>query len=194
MASPEYDYRNLLGGGHGASLLNGGFLTATPVRHKVFVSYHHGGDQAYYDAFSTTFHDGYDAIYDNSLERKVDSDNALYVMQRIRDTCITGTSCTIVLVGANTYKRKYVDWEIYATLDKGHGLIGVRLPSAPIVQGFVIVPDRLNDNIQSGYASWLTWAELTASASALQQHVSAAKSRSALSLTNTRARMTRNSA
>ena len=44
-----------------------------PVRRKVFVSYHHGGDQAYYDAFSSTFHDQYDAITDNSLEREIDS-------------------------------------------------------------------------------------------------------------------------
>src|SRR5689334_858513 len=97
------------------------FGVPQPVKHKVFVSYHHGGDQAYYDAFSKAFHDTYDVIYDKSLERQVDSDNVDYVIQRIRDNYITGTSCTIVLVGKQTCGRKYVDWEIKATLDKEHG-------------------------------------------------------------------------
>lgn len=189
--NPEFDYRHGLGGNR-LSLINNYFAPA-PVKHRVFVSYHHAGDQAYYDAFSNTFHDTYDAIYDKSLERAVDSDNALYVMQRIRDTCITGTSCTIVLVGAQTHKRKYVDWEISATLTREHGLIGVRLPSAPLVNGFVIVPDRLHDNIQSGFASWITWEQITASATALQQHIAAAKVRSSSLIVNSRARMTRNS-
>ena len=31
-----------------------GLRVQAPVKHKVFVSYHHGGDQAYYDAFLST--------------------------------------------------------------------------------------------------------------------------------------------
>src|SRR5262249_26726190 len=89
-----------------------------PLKHKIFVSYHHGGDQAYYNAFSKAFHDSYDVIYDNSLERQVDSDNVDYVRRRIQENYITGTSCTIVLVGKETWGRKYVDWEIEATLDR----------------------------------------------------------------------------
>ena len=38
-------------------------------RARIFVSYHHNGDQAYYDAFSKVFCDSYDLAYDNSLER-----------------------------------------------------------------------------------------------------------------------------
>jgi len=49
-------------------------------------------------------------------------------MRGIRENFITGTSCTIVLCGAQTHLRKYVHWEIKATLDKEHGLIGVNLP------------------------------------------------------------------
>lgn len=70
-----------------------------PIRRKVFVSYHHGGDQAYYDEFSRFFHDQYEAIRDNSLERLIQSDDTEYVMRQIREQYITGTSCTIVLIG-----------------------------------------------------------------------------------------------
>ena len=93
------------------------------TRRKVFVSYHHGRDQAYYDEFSRFFHDQFETVFDNSLERRIDSDGVRYVIQRIRDKHITGTSCTVLLIGAESYQRKYVDWEIKATLDKGHGCL-----------------------------------------------------------------------
>ncbi len=143
------------------SLLSRGGLV-TPVRRKVFVSYHHSGDQCYYDEFSSFFHDQYEAVFDSSLDRVIDSDNVDYVMQRIRDTYITGTSCTVVLIGGQTHERKYVDWEIKATLDKKHGLIGIVLPShKKTIDGKVIVPDRFYDNVTSGYASWEYWGNLT---------------------------------
>lgn len=82
-----------------------------PTRRKVFVSYHHGGDQAYYDEFSRFFHDQYEAIRDNSLERLIQSDDTEYVMRKIREQYITGTSCTVVLIGAQSHERKYLDWE-----------------------------------------------------------------------------------
>ena len=50
------------------------------VRREVFVSYHHRGDQTYYDEFSRAFHDTLKIITDNSLERQIDSLN-----QRLRE-------------------------------------------------------------------------------------------------------------
>jgi hypothetical protein len=133
-----------------------------PPRRKVFVSYHHGVDQAYYNEFSRFFHDQFEAVFDNSLERRIDSENVDYVMQRIRDNHVTGTSCTIVLIGAQSHLRKYVDWEIKATLAKQHGLIGIALPAHALSQyGKVLVPDRYADNYNSGYAVWTHWNGLT---------------------------------
>jgi hypothetical protein len=173
--------------------LGNGFGIPQPTRPRIFTSYHHGGDQNYYDAFSRTFHDSYEAIYDNSLERTIDSDNVDYVMRRIRENYITGTSCTIVLVGARTWGRKYVDWEIKATLDKEHGLIGVRLPTAPLSpDGKIIVPDRLHDNIQTGYASWVTWQDIASSVDRLRAYVAAATSRDRSLIANTRDMRLRN--
>jgi len=171
----------------------GGLRIPSPVKHKVFISYHHRGDQAYYDAFSQAFHATYDVIYDNSLEREVDSDDVQYVMRRIRENYIVGSSCTIVLVGRDTWGRKYVDWEIKATLEKEHGLIGVRLPTAPVsADNKVTVPARLHDNIQSGFALWLSWAQITAGPAQLQQHIAEAKARRPNLITNNRDRRLRN--
>jgi antiphage defense system Thoeris ThsB-like protein len=165
-----------------------GLFTPPPVRHKIFVSYHHGGDQPYYDVFSRTFHDTYEAIYDNSLERRVQSDDADYVRRRICEDFITGSSCTIVLVGRNTWGRKFVDWEIRATLDKCHGLIAVQLPTAPLFpDGSVRVPDRLLDNIQSGYCVWVDWNRIASHAAGLGDLVALAKGRSGNLIRNDRA-------
>lgn len=164
------------------------------VKRKIFVSYHHHGDQLYYDIFSRTFHDTYDVISDNSVERKFDSDDVRYVMRRIREDHISGSSCTIVLVGQQTWGRKYVDWEIDATLEKQHGLIGVRLPSAPInSSNQVTVPDRLHHNIATGYAVWVTWDQVTSHPSNLLSFIEIANSKQKTLINNSAPRRERNS-
>jgi hypothetical protein len=39
-------------------------MSTQTVKHRIFISYHHGGDQLYYDPFSNAFHDTYDVIYE----------------------------------------------------------------------------------------------------------------------------------
>lgn len=127
---------------------------------KVFVSYHHERDQLYYDWFTRTFDDGYDIITDTSIERRIDSDDSDYQQQVIREQHITGSSITIVLCGAETGKRRWIDWEIHMTLNKQHALLGIALPTAvKDHQGNIIVPDRLYTNYTSGYAHWIHWTE-----------------------------------
>jgi hypothetical protein len=168
-------------------------LPKITLRPRMFVSYQHSSDQYYYNEFSRVFHDGYESIFDNSLEREIDSDDCEYVIQRIRDEFITGTSCTILLVGPTSYQRKYLDWEIKATLDKEHGLIGVQLPHVPIaINGQVTVPTRLAENIRSGYAAWLHWNNLVASPQALSQIIAFACSRPKERIVNRHEIMKRN--
>lgn len=162
-----------------------------PIRRKIFVSYHHGGDQPYYDEFSRFFHDKFEAVFDNSLARRIDSENVDYVMQRIRDNHLTGVSCTVVLIGAQTHERKYVDWEIKATLAKQHGLVGVVLPTqARNSSGQIVVPGRFHDNVNTGYALLRHWNELTVQA--LSQALEEAIAKPKLLIDNSRAMRQRN--
>jgi hypothetical protein len=171
-----------------AELLQG---LSPPPRPRTFISYHHAGDQWYYDTFSKFFHDKYEAITDGSLERAINSDDDDYTRWRIRSENIKGTSVTIVLCGSQTPWRKHVDWEIKATLDMEHGLVGIRLPTAQLDStGHVIVPDRLADNCFSGYAVWGTWE--TATISNLQAWIAVAKGRPAATINNSRAMRQRN--
>jgi hypothetical protein len=160
-------------------------------KRKIFVSYHHRGDQTYYDAFVKAFADSYEVFSDNSLERAYESDDVDYVRWQIRQNDITGSSCTIVLCGAKTQGRKYVDWEIKATLDKQHGLIGIGLPTAQrTATGTLLVPDRFADDYASGHAQWLLWEHL--SAAKLKETIEAAVGASARLIRNDRAMRQRN--
>lgn len=165
----------------------------SPIRRKVFISFHHGNDQGWFERFRNTFGTGYEVFYDNSLDGHVRSDDAEYVDRKIREDYIVGSSITIVLCGAETWKRKYVDWEIYATLYHKHALLGIALPTASRnVQSQIVVPDRLHVNIKSGYAQWLpTWPP---DATALKTVIEAAIAKSAqtLRIDNSAAKMQRN--
>jgi hypothetical protein len=79
-----------------------------------------------------------------------------------------------------------VDWEIDATLQRQHGLIGVRLPSA------YLNPARLHDNIITGFALSLTWEYVISNPTQLPQFVALANSRSPTLIANTRTRLLRN--
>jgi hypothetical protein len=50
-------------------------------KRSIFVSYHHGGDRPFYNAFSTLLADIYDFIEDLSDAGIIDSDDAEYVIQ-----------------------------------------------------------------------------------------------------------------
>jgi len=131
-----------------------------PVKRKVFVSYHHRRDQAWFDRFTGLFSDAYDIFHDQSLDGRIRSDDPEYVDRRIREDYIVGSSVSIVLCGAETWKRKYVDWEICSTLNCQHALLGIALPTATRNdQGQTIVPARLHCNIQTAYACWIQWTE-----------------------------------
>lgn len=163
------------------------------IRRKVFVSYHHGGDQSYYDRFSSDFHDGFETITDNSLERKIDSSNPDYILRRIREQNLAGSSCTIVLCGVETPRRKYVDWEIHASLEQQMGLLAVLLPTLQIYpNGGTDKPPRLQDNIDSGYAEVVWWHSIAGNSEALTSAIERANAKSKRLIVNTRSRMVRN--
>lgn len=168
------------------------FGIAPNIRRSVFVSYHHGGDQAFYDNLSALTDDRLQLIRDNSLERRIDSADNTYILRRIREYHLHGSSCTVVLCGANTWRRKWVDWEIHASLDQQMSLVGVWLPTLPLEGTGTRKPARLQDNIDRGYAQWLSWSDIRTSATALVDAIERANAAPKRLLLNSRERMGRN--
>lgn len=142
-------------------------------RHKVFISYHHENDQCHRNRFEQLFSDRFDIMVSKSVQiGDIDpNNNAEYVRQKIRDGYIADATVIIVLIGEETWQRKYVDWEIYSGLrdtknNPRCGLLGIFLPTHPDhgAEGFTpsTIPPRLYDNNfnrDQRYADLYDWTE-----------------------------------
>lgn len=58
-----------------------------------------------------------------------DSSNPTYIRSKIREE-MHGTSATVVLIGNKTAQSDWVDFEIGESLQRGNGVIGIRLKGA----------------------------------------------------------------
>jgi len=125
------------------------------ARHKVFISYHHD-DQDELDEFIETFDHERRVFISRGLGMSmeqdiIDSTDTDYVMHRIRELYLKDSTVTIVLIGKCTWARRYVDWEIQASLRHGvtitpNGLLGIKLPSYD--KKYSGYPPRLNKNLK----------------------------------------------
>jgi hypothetical protein len=134
-------------------------------RRKCFISYHHA-DEAYVKLFVDTFDHGSNLFIVRRLGEMptdvVNSNNTDYVMSRIRKDYIADSTVTILLAGPTTWSRRYVDWELQASLRQGlslpNGLLGIKLP------GFTKFPERFSANLTNygdtpnqNFASHIPW-------------------------------------
>ena len=140
-------------------------------RHRVFVSYYHDEDQADRDHFESLFSGINDIMVSESVEiGDIDDTNLSSdrIFQIIREDYLSNSTVTVVLIGAHTWQRKFVDWEIGASIrhtksNPRSGLLGILLPTYPRPQGDLTkynrytIPPRLYDNIQCSFATIHNW-------------------------------------
>lgn len=174
------------------------------VRRLCFISYHHA-DQDEVDQFIRDFDHEADTFIARGLGNEmpgdiVQSTNTDYVMRRIRELYLANSTVTLLMLGKCTWARRYVDWELQASLRRGeattpNGLLGIKLPSYSEQDGYF--PKRFNDNLRSEgetdcYARHMKYP---ADAKSLVNAIEAAFHRRqthAKMITNTRERMSNN--
>ncbi len=141
-------------------------------RHRVFVSYYHAEDQDYRERFELLFSDIHDIMVSESVEIG-DIDPNLKtetIRQKIRDEYLRDSTVTVVLVGAHTWQRKFVDWEIGSSIrqtqyNSRSGLLGILLPTYRRPPGkpnnyyIHTIPPRLHDNIECRFATIHNWSD-----------------------------------
>ena len=142
------------------------------MRHNVFISYHHANDQYYKNEFEKLFSNYYDILVTKSVQIG-DINPSLpteRIRQKIRDEYLRDSTVTVVLIGADTWKRKHVDWEIGSSLrqtqyNSRSGLIGVLLPDYHSYYNVEYgkfnhnsIPPRLSDNLKNNYAKIYDWS------------------------------------
>ncbi|MEH7388069.1 TIR domain-containing protein [Bacillus sp. JJ1521] len=128
------------------------------IAHKVFLNLHHSNDQSRADYIKRKY-GTLNTLIDRSLPEVRQSEDNDYILSVIRTKHLKDSTVTIVLIGSETYSRKWVDWEIYSFLRpygsrKRNGILGIYLPSA------TIVPARLLDNFNSGYVTTMKWGNI----------------------------------
>jgi|JI6StandDraft_1071083.scaffolds.fasta_scaffold06573_5 hypothetical protein len=134
----------------------------TPPRRTVFISHshlHESESKAFLREFGSVFIERHIGL--SNKNDRIKSNDPAYVMSRIRQELIQSKSTvTILLVGSCTHSRRYVDWEIKASLQQGegrapNGLLAIQLPSSP---NGALLPPRMELNWRrndaEGYARY----------------------------------------
>lgn len=139
-------------------------LLSAKTRRKCFISYHHDDEGEVQDFIQTFDHDQ-DVLIARGIGASmtgdiINSNNDEYIKLKIREKYLRDTTVTIVLVGKKTWGRKFVDWEIAASLRNtasatASGLLAITLPSAADYYDKQL-PARVDDNVdgENGYARW----------------------------------------
>ncbi len=139
-------------------------------RHRVFISDHHALDESYKKIFELRFGNAFGAIVPGSVNDG-DIDPNLpteTIRQKIRDEYFRDTSVTVVLIVAQTWQRKHLDWEIGSSIrdtsaNPRSGLLGIVLPTYPRADkskyNSRTISLRLHDNIECGFASINNWSQ-----------------------------------
>jgi hypothetical protein len=135
---------------------------------KAFVSYE-ASDRPYVDAFVKRWTENEKVFIPKMVgvggyeQDIINSNNTEYVMGQLRTRYIGDSTMTILLIGSCTHSRRYVDWELKATLRQGetytpNGLIGILLSEYDFgPQNLPYLPDRFAANVSSngdGYARY----------------------------------------
>lgn len=121
--------------------------------HKCFVSYN-ATDSNAVDDFCTKFEGSFIRRGLTMTDDIIDSDNTDYVMQRIRTLYLQDSTVTIVLIGQCTWARRFVDWEVQASLRNPadgypNGLVAIQL-----WQSYKELPNRVRLNVDPGYSKF----------------------------------------
>jgi hypothetical protein len=161
------------------------------MAHKCFISYH-ADDSVAVQAFCENFSGSFIHRGIQMEEDIINSTNTDYVMERIRQLYLKDSTITLVLIGQCTWARRFVDWEVQASLrqpkdGRANGLLAIQLwPS------YTKLPDRVRQNVDSGYAKFYKYPNSSAALEGFIDEAWNARFDSASLITNPRDRFSYN--
>lgn len=147
-----------------------------PVRHKCFISYH-GADIDGVTDFVEDFNDvlipRVVGVSDSDhFKDPVTSKDEEYIKQQIGAKYLSDSTVTILYVGACTWARKYVDWELSSSLrndvvNKRNGLMAI----TPADRSTNKLPARFSDNLADDDSKYARYFYYPKSASSLRSWI-----------------------
>jgi hypothetical protein len=121
------------------------------MAHKCFISFH-VADKAAVDDFCEKFSGSFirrGVVMEDDI---INSGHTDYVMRRIRKLYLKDSTVTIVLFGQCTWARRFVDWEVQASLRNPadgypNGVVAIQL-----WESYKHLPERVQLNVDGGYS------------------------------------------
>lgn len=92
----------------------------------------------------------------------IDSENTDYVMRRIRELYLQDSTVTIVLIGKCTWARRFVDWEVQASLRQPNDGFANGVVAIQLWDSYRTLPNRVNLNVDSGYSKFYKYPSSSA--------------------------------
>ena len=106
------------------------------TKRQIFYSFHYKPDNwRASQVRNIGFVEGNRPASDNDWETIVRGGNS--AIKRWIDSQMQYRSCTVVLVGANTADRKWINYEIVKSWDDGKGAVGIRIHGLKNRDGFI---------------------------------------------------------
>jgi hypothetical protein len=98
------------------------------ARKKVFISFDYDNDRKYKNLLlAWDSNDEFDfELYDGSLKEPINSTNATYIKSQIRPK-ISAATHFLCIVGKETSKSDWIEWEIDRAIEGKKKLIGVKI-------------------------------------------------------------------
>jgi len=78
-------------------------------------------------------------------------------VKKLIDKGLIGTSVTVVLIGAETSTRKFVDYEIEQSIARGNGLLGIKISGIKDKDGKTDVQGAVPARLTNAGAPSYTW-------------------------------------
>lgn len=174
-------------------------------KRKIYVSHDHFADGHAYETFKRIFSSLYEIVRDNSLERELDGTDGEGFVRGLREGPMKDCDCLVVLCGARTHEDRFVDWEIKAALEERIGLLAILFPANladPAAAAVAsedagetppqpLLPDRLRENFDGGYAVVCRWSEIVSTKVDLTSRILFAMDREREMIRNARPLMNR---
>jgi MTH538 TIR-like domain (DUF1863) len=135
---------------------------------RVFISYQHTDQLKARGLNLMTYNKGVDCDFTGRhLLDPVKSRDPAYISSRIKDQ-IKGSSATIVLIGAHTAESAWVEKEIAWSLEKGNGVVGIRIDRD------AVIPEGLTE-CGAEILDWFTPDDVNQFDAAIERAIAATK-------------------
>lgn len=133
----------------------GGSIT---TKRRVFISFDHDDTQQVNGFLGLRNIIDNLEFYNHKLDHEIQGHSDQYKRRKIREKYIRPASVTVVLIGNQTARSEWVQWEIQDSNAESNGVLGIRLKDTNGAVPSGIPADHVGDWQPEKFIEWINWA------------------------------------